>query len=197
MPTGHTAAIMEGRDTTLETFVMSCCRSFGICITMRDDPADTPIPDEFEVEGYYFKNVEKARQDLAVAMATTLHEAEIRAHAEFVHDHAEWKKRVERRKIENQRLDEMKARVEAWNCPELMKDLKPFMLNQLTMSYESGRWDSEPVPLLAHDWLTLKQKLATEQLAYHEKQLLEAQERVNGRNQALAEIRASLKGVGA
>lgn len=195
MPTGHTAAIMEGRVTTLEDFAMSCLRSFGTCIEMRDAPADTPIPEEFQVSSYHLSAVEEAKAELAKFESMTVEVAEVEAQAEWHREYAEWQKRQERRTAENSRLDKMKAKVEVWNCPDLMSELKPFMLNQIEISYESGSWDKEPVSFGGSEWLTIKRTLAAEQLAYREKQLLEAQERVNGRNQALAEIRASLKEV--
>lgn len=45
MPTGYTAAIKYG--ITFKEFALDCARNFGACISMRDEPRETPIPDEF------------------------------------------------------------------------------------------------------------------------------------------------------
>lgn len=65
MPTGYTAKLHNGEEQTFPEFVMSCARAFGALITMRDDPADAEIPDEFKPSDYHVRELEKARERLS------------------------------------------------------------------------------------------------------------------------------------
>ena len=43
MPTGYTAKIVDGQ--SFPDYVKTCLRAMGVCVSMRDLPMDTPIPE--------------------------------------------------------------------------------------------------------------------------------------------------------
>lgn len=84
MPTGHTAKLYDGEDQSFQDFALGCARSFGALITMRDEPADAPIPESFEPDpdSYYARAVKRDTERLAELRSMTLEEARRQAQAE-------------------------------------------------------------------------------------------------------------------
>ena len=71
MPTGYTADVGDGKVVEFSEFVMQCARAFGALITMRDDPHDAPIPDEFSPDAYHQKALASAEERLREVEART------------------------------------------------------------------------------------------------------------------------------
>ena len=83
MPTGYTHPVQEGKITELRDFALNCARAFGACVTMRDDPSDTPIPGKFEPSDYHIKALKEAKEDLLVVRGLDDDECEHRAKADY------------------------------------------------------------------------------------------------------------------
>ena len=74
MPTGYTQQIIDGTVKTPKEFLHLCLRNFGVCISMRDMPLDTPQVDYTEyikkyyqdTMGYYTKALENAKKELGI-----------------------------------------------------------------------------------------------------------------------------------
>ena len=81
MPTGYTADIEKG--ITFNKFIMDCARAFGACITMRDDPHDKEISDEFEENSYHKEQVENIEIKITGVNSLTIKEAENGAKKEY------------------------------------------------------------------------------------------------------------------
>ena len=62
MPTGYTADIKKG--ITFKEYALGCARAFGACISLRDEPFDTPIPDKFEKSTYHQDALKEAKMNL-------------------------------------------------------------------------------------------------------------------------------------
>jgi len=54
MASGYVHKMLDDKQD-FRTFAMSCARAFGALITMRDEPADAPIPDEFKPDPYHME----------------------------------------------------------------------------------------------------------------------------------------------
>ena len=74
MPTGYTAKLMENGQSFQE-FVMFCARAMGVCVMMRDDSLDKPIPEKFEPSDYELKEMAKARTELDRLLSMTKKQA--------------------------------------------------------------------------------------------------------------------------
>lgn len=59
MPTGYTYPVAEEKVDTLAEFALQCARAFGACVTMRDEPSNKPIPEEFKPSLHYQKKLDE------------------------------------------------------------------------------------------------------------------------------------------
>lgn len=73
MPTGYTAAVADGTITTLKEFAESCFRGMGVCVMMRDEPSDVPVPESFEVTPYHVDKLAGYKQRLVDFVTTPEH----------------------------------------------------------------------------------------------------------------------------
>lgn len=74
MPTGYTAAVADGTITTLKDFAEACFRGMGVCVTMRDEPSDVPVPESFQVSTYHADKVANYKKQLVGFVTTPEHE---------------------------------------------------------------------------------------------------------------------------
>ena len=193
MPTGYTDLIGKGQ--SFPEFVMSCARAFGALVTMRDEPSDAVIPDEFVPTDYYVKNIKRLKSELASIEKLTPEEVREAARLEFVdkfHQREAW--RTERR-ILRDKYEEMLNKVNAWNPPSNDHyGLKRFMIQQIEESIRHDCWeyDDELVEDPPDVWLSKKKEAIRKSIAYHEKEDREERERVADRNRWVRELRWSL-----
>ncbi|MGY2995493.1 hypothetical protein [Mesorhizobium sp. URHB0026] len=190
MPTGYTAAVVDGSITTLRQFALQCARGMGACINMRDDAWDAPIPERFEpLTKFYDEGLAKAREVLATVPNYTPEMCENMAAAEWLEasdaHHKYESERIER----NHRCLDMRAAVMDWQTEA--EGIKEFMLQQLGVTLDD--YPSEPPKKMAGaEWRADKLAKAERDLAYHEKHRAEEIERTEARNRWLAALRASL-----
>lgn len=195
MPTGYTAAVADG--ITFQQFAMNCAREFGACISMEEDPADAPIPAEFNPSDYHTKALDVAHKRLAVLKGMSLEDAEHRAR--LSHDTAVIAQLT--RQHDRQALLDKYARmlsaVEAWAPPTPdHQGMKDFMLSQLKQAIE---WDCSPMDgppprlLSGADWLAEQFTQANSDIAYHQKGHAEEVERAATRTAWVKALRESLR----
>jgi hypothetical protein len=193
MPTGYTAPIGEGQ--SFPDFVMSCARAFGALVTMRDEPSDAVIPDEFVPTDHHVKNIKRLKSKLASIEKLTQEEVREAAHLEFVdtvHQRDAW--RTEKMMLRD-KYEEMLEKVNAWTPPSNDHyGLKRFMIQQIEESIRHDCWeyDDELVEDPPDVWLSKKKEAIHKSIAYHEKEDREERERVAGRNRWVRELRWSL-----
>ena len=167
MPSGYTEPIAKG--ISFKQFIMGCARAFGACVSLRDDSADTPIPDEFKPSDYHRKELAKARAALARTQAMTNRQAHAAAQAEFRKRSAEHKQHITKAKALRRKYEAMFRQVQQWTPPTAEHTgLKDFMAKQITESigfdcdtayYEEHRpahlagpaWRTERIVQLGHD----------------------------------------------
>ena len=174
---------------------MSCARAFGALVTMRDEPSDAVIPDEFVPTDYHVKNIKRLKSKLASIEKLTPEEVREAARLEFVdkfHQRDAW--RTERR-ILRDKYEEMLNKVNAWNPPSNDHyGLKRFMIQQIEESIRHDCWeyDDELVEDPPDVWRSKKKEAIRKSIAYHEKEDREERERVADRNRWVRELRWSL-----
>jgi hypothetical protein len=136
MPTGYTYPVVEGKITEFPDFALSCARAFGALISMREEPMDAPIPDEFAPETeYYDKRIVAGKARLAELLTMTTDEARAVAEAEHEKAIADRNRYLADKDAEAARVKAMIAKVRAWNPPSPdHAEMKTFMLEQLTIS---------------------------------------------------------------
>jgi hypothetical protein len=195
MPTGYTAELCD-RDVSFEKFILSCARNFGALIEMRDDPADAPIPQEFQPSKWHRDALAAARGNLDKLEKMSDAEAEAAATKEYEDAIAE-DARIASKRIEvRKRLLGMRRRVEEWIPPTKDHDgLKRFMLEQLDMTIEQdgAPWTMHHERKTGEQWRKESIEVERRSIEYHVEENLKEIERTNGRNRWIADLRCSLE----
>ena len=193
MPTGYTAAVVDGKITEFPEFAMSCARVFSALVIMHDDPMDAPIPDEFVPSAYSAERLDEAKSRLARLLAMDADQTAAAAEADYfkqVADRAEY----ERRETEQEdRLLAMEAKVLAWTPPTPEHiEMKSFMLDQIRVSKRGDYRRAEPVRLSGYDWITDQIARARKDIDYHTTENAKEIERTRSRSEWVKSLRASL-----
>jgi hypothetical protein len=195
MPTGYTAEIKNG--ITFEQFAIGCAKAFGACISLRDEPADAPIPESFEPSDYYQKALIAAEQKLAQLQQMTLDEANVQSADEWEAGEQNRFKRLEEIKELKAKYEAMLVAAEAYQPPTPDHvEFKNFMVEQIKSSikFDCGGdyYDKPAAKLSATEWLAEALEGAERAVEYHRKGHTEEIDRTNSRNQWIKALRESL-----
>lgn len=196
MATGFTEPVQSGRITEFAEFAMTCARAFGATITMREEPLDASIPEQFEPDDYYLKSAAKAEGRLAKLQAMSQDEIAAEAKKDYLAAVESAKQRIGKNLITSARYHSMLAKVQAWNPPSPDHlDFKKFMEDQLK---ESIRWECGEVEMPTEqspsEWFAARMQSAQRDLEYSRREWADEQARTAQRNDWVAKLRASLKG---
>lgn len=195
MPTGYTADIEKG--ITFKQFALNCAQAFGACISMRDDPIGTPIPDEFKPSTYNRDRLRECRGRIAQIEAMTDEECAKEAGKEYLAAVEGNRLRVEANTELRRKYQAMLSEVMGWNPPS--KDhvgLKNFMRDQIQESirfdcghvYTEKEWRKS-----GPEWRRLKLEELRQDVARHEKEWQAEKARVAERNEWVRKLRESLE----
>lgn len=193
MPTGYTAPIMDG--ITFEQFILSCARAFGALITMRDEPNDAPIPDEFQATDYHVKGLEKANADLAEFQVFTTKDYEAKAKEEFDQAIIHYNERKVKMETQCNQYQSMLSKVKSWIPPSSEHEgLKNFMIEQIESSIKFDCYEPD-VPTLPtpEEWANAKLQSIAWNIDYHTKENSKEIERVASRNKWIKQLKESIK----
>lgn len=196
MPTGYTAAVADGKITTLPAFALRCARAFGATIDMRDDSMDAPIPEQLEPSGRYRLFAEKAADKLLWLQGLSPIEARRAMQQEHSAAMAVWRERSFEDAKTRARYQAMLAEVAAWDPPS--QDhlrLKEFMLEQLQTSIKhdcGGDYNRMPRLKRWPEWLRDKKAETIRHIERHNTAHLEELDRVEKRNRWMQQLRVSL-----
>lgn len=138
MPTGLTARIYEGKETSFKDFALLCARQFGALVHMRDEDLNAPITKR-NPTSYYLEELEDAKKALEDFKANPPARESLAK---------EWEEKLEKIKREdaesNKEASELRLRyldmlrqVQAWVPPtDEHTNLKKFMVEQLERSIQ-------------------------------------------------------------
>jgi hypothetical protein len=130
MPTGYTNKIGDGQ--SFNDFVMGCARAFSPLITIRDDPSDAPIPDEFAPTQFYVNQIAKYQEDLARLRAMNSGEVAKEFDNFIAGISAENKRRRDECVVLRSRYKAMRALACSWQPPTSHHiGLRDFMIKQI------------------------------------------------------------------
>ena len=142
MPTGYTQQIIDGTVKTPKEFLHLCLRNFGVCISMRDMPLDTPQVDYTEyikryyqdTIGYYSKALENAKKEYARISNLSdddLYEMYVK---KFSDNREYYQKRTDEVKKQNAQYQSFYDVIKNWDCSEEFSNIKKFALDQIDIS---------------------------------------------------------------
>ena len=191
MPTGYTLEIANGQ--TFEDFVLGCARAFGACITLRDEPQNSDIP-EFELNTYHIDRLAEYTKELKEVLELTSEELNTRAQNQFNSELENYYERVDENNSTQDNYTAMINNVEEWGPPtEDHKELKKFMLKQLKDSKELDDYIPDmPVRKTGEQWLADKVKSISWYIEYHTKENTKEIERVASRNKWVKQLKESI-----
>lgn len=196
MPTGYTAAVVDGTITDLRSFALQCARGMGALVTMRDDPWNAPIPERLEPSTYNADRLAEVQAELADLRAMGPAKWQQAADDELAERRAAYEKAKADNIEQRRRYDAMIALVEAWEgAPE---GLKPFMLEQLHTGRDfdcpaEWKWYGAPLdPMTGDEWKAQREQELMRQSAHHAAEHQKEVDRTEGRNAWIAQLRASL-----
>ena len=198
MPTGYTATLHDG-EQSFPDFALACARAFGALITMRDDPADAPLPDAFEPSTYYAVRAAELRSRIAEIEAWTDAAARDAAHRAWHSAWTRWNAGRAEREARKARYEAMIAQVEAWEPPTPDHlEMKRFMLDQLAESlrFDCGYEAPEPVEMTGDEYRLAEWERAQRDLGRAEAEQQKENERAASRTAWLAALRQSLEEAG-
>jgi len=196
MPTGYTAKIADG--ISFGEFVMSCARAFGACITMRDDPSDAPIPDEFKPSDYHLNKMKDINLQLDNVDNMTDEQAAVEALKEFRAELSRVLRIISEKDELKRKYEAMLESVESWKPPTADHiELKNFMVKQLKDSIKfdcdaSYLNPEETERINGGQWRRKKQTELIKSFMYHEKEYEAEIRRAETRTKWVRDLRKSL-----
>lgn len=194
MPTGYTHKVCEGTITDFPEFAMSCARAFGALITMRDDPMDAAIPNEFAPDTkYYDERLADSKKRLQEVMELSKDDLETVALAEHAEALAHRKTYLANKELEASRLNDMIAKVRMWHPPTPDHvEMKKFMIEQIEMSFPGTYAPSIPALLDGTAWRQKEINRLSDDVVRYQKEVNKEIERARGRSEWVKALRASL-----
>lgn len=196
MPTGYTADIAKG--ITFQQFAMNCARAFSACITMRDDPTDKPIPDEFKPSTWHIEELAKANRRLNELVAMTPNEAEIATSRSYRTERGRIAREVKGNQKLMQQYRDMLKQVKSWLPPTPEHEsFQEFMVDQIKGSIKfdgmEDYYKEHPAVLLSGaEWLEKEKGKAEWEIAYHTEENQKEIDRARDRTQWVRALRDSL-----
>lgn len=195
--TGYTHQIVE-KNISFPEFVMSCARNFGACLSMRDDPMDSPIPEVFKASEYSKVRLGEVKNELKTLLNMGPLEQIGFGQAKKEEKTASYEKLLRESIEENNKLRKMLEQVNAWEPPT--KDhinLKDFMQEQINKSFTTDFYIEnkleETKNTSAQDFFNEALRDAQRDVVYFQKSYEEDEERARMRTNWIQQLRESLK----
>lgn len=132
--TGYTCDIVNGKINTAEDYLKNCLYAFGVLISYRDSNHGTELPDEIPLDTYHIKNVDTEKKRLEEYKARTDDEWREELKKNLEHEQESYNKTLKENQEMLDRINPIKAKIEAWNCGEKYADVKKFALEQINMT---------------------------------------------------------------
>jgi hypothetical protein len=199
LPTGYTSDIYDNKPVTFREFALQCARNFGALITMRDDPFDAPIPDEFKPSDYHQRRLVELRTELDRLVAwRNMQSPQI---DQMINE--EFEKNLEAHKETWKRKEQLKGRyldmleqVQRWIPPSSdHQNLKQFMLDQLneSLEFDTRHISTPPVRKGREEWLKERINTITREIEYHRRENQAEEERARKRTEWVRLLKESLR----
>lgn len=197
MPTGYTAGVVDGKIDSFAEFAMQCARAFGALVTMRDEPFDAEIPNEFKPNPYCQERLDKSRENVHRLVLMSIDEIARESQADYESRLASRENSMKIQQLQNERIEKMLSFVKAWEPPSADHiEMKKFMIQQLEVSKHDlsffDRCDKIEKETPA-EWHKRKLKEAQKDIDYYTEKLKEEKQRCAERTLWVKQLRESLK----
>jgi len=196
MATGYTNAIEKG--ISFEDFTMRCARAFGALITMRDEPMNIEIPENFEPSTYHSKQLEKSKEKLVELQNmdyTDMCDLANKEYEKAIENEIKWTQDRNELRI---KYNDMLAQVKNWQPPTSdHKDLKRFMIEQINQSidFDCRMSKSNIKRLTGDEWLEQNVNSTIRSIKYHSEGHIKEVDTMKKRSKWVKDLRESLSNV--
>lgn len=181
---------------------MGCAKAFGALVHMRDDPGNTPIPDEIPLDLYHKNQIEEAKKELIKVKKMTISECKKIAIKEFnksvKYNKDQIKIKIERKK----RYEKILSQAKDYKPPTPEhNNFKAFMISQITdsMVYDCNtKYDEDKLdkgPLTGKQWKAERIDGIDYDIRYHTKEWDIEVKSNKDRNKWLKLLRMSLENI--
>lgn len=196
MPTGYTAGVANGTITDFTEYALQCARNFGACVTLRDDPISSEIP-EFTPSEWNAEKLAEAEAELSRFLAMTeLERRELHAkeHAKNI-EYAE--RQILEKQAERTRYEAMLEKAREFKSPSTEHDgYAKFLVTQLTESIDfdcdTSYYDKLKQPVSFNFWKAEKLRKLRRDIEYHGKAQQEEVSRTESRNRWVRQLKEAL-----
>lgn len=196
--TGYCHSIID-EDMDFRTSMLRFARGLGYLIEMRDDPMDAEIPNEVPVSSYHRDERDEALEELARLEQLTPDELLAVGQAERAREIQYNYDALITSGKEDDKLREILAQVEAWDCQEDLDCLKNFAQEQLTSSIKDGSYGGYHAKAITgairktpQEYVDDKIKQLRRDVKYHTTELEKDIERAREKNEWLKRLREAL-----
>lgn len=195
MPTGYTSGVSNGTITTFKEYALTCARAFGACVTLRDEPLSSNIP-EFTVNESYKRRVDETKTELKRFSDLTHDQLVEKYNADIANRQAWAASAIEDRKLQQRRYEMMLAQAKLFKPPTGSHiDFGKFIVEQLEQSIafdcEPRSYDNMPFEAWQVERLDQLKSNAERAVESYEEEV----KRVASRNEWVRNLRKAIKEV--
>lgn len=175
MPTGYTYGVNDGTMTSAREFLLNYARRFGIGYSITQ--GDKPMPKKYSkdlvnrsMDSYYTKELKKAEQALKAFSALTEQKLKSQYDSYVYKIREENKHRTEENITRKQRYLDMIEKVNAWDAPSGLEEMKESAITHLkeSMDFDCKLYLDE---VCSYDeWLKTKRETLVLDINYYTKE---------------------------
>jgi hypothetical protein len=188
MATSYTYKLCKG-EQSFRDFVLQCSDAF-LGRERFGYPAGALTP--ISPDTYYQQGLPDAEKQLELAKAMSLEEAAKACEVQYIESYASFIQSEKNKLDTRNRLLAMREKVEAWQIPDDLADLKKFMLDQLGGDLRYTEPREPPEKMTTEDYCTLKVDMAERMVQVYKEGIERERQRVTGINKWIQDLAASL-----
>ena len=199
MPTAYTDGVASGEITSFKEYGMLCARAFGACVTMRDEPLSSDIP-EFKPNRYNASKIKELEEEISELLSMTEEEKKVAFESHKSELIKMFEEKIAEKLEMEQRYKKMLSKAEKFVPPSPDHvEYKKFIINQLK---DSIGWDCDTSfycneiknlnSLSAQEWFDEELKDKKESLNFHQQEMQEEYSRVESRNNWVSKLKEAL-----
>jgi gas vesicle protein len=201
MPSGMTSKIYEGKEETLESYILKCAHQFGGLMHTRDDGFDAPVRLRESYTSYYDRKIKSLREELTRYQQMTLDDAKKQIQEHYEEELTRYNRRVKEKLEVKERYTTMLEKVQAWEPPtdehlslknDAVKQLEDSIHFDCSTAYMSV--PKKPLEGEAQQWLENQKYRLVEQIQSYKDDKQSDQEKVASNNKWIKDLLDSLGG---
>lgn len=197
MPTGYTDKVGKGEITDFKEYALLCARNFGACIMLRDEPLSSEIP-EFQPSRYHIEKIDEITNEIEWIRHASDDELQAKAEQEFTEEARRCEEQIAASEKTVANYEAMLEKARQYKPPTSEhENYAKFLVDQLTESIKFDDMrdyyrENYPKRKTAREYRDDRVRKLYRDLAYHKQEQVKEEERTDGRNRWVNELKESL-----